>query len=60
MTPTIFHHAGLFNPKILRTIYVNSMWIHATDQNCIKLRPENCGWLFITNGGEEELLESDV
>lgn len=31
--------------KILRTIYVNSMWLHATDQDCLKLRPENCGWL---------------
>lgn len=30
--------------KILRTIYVNSMWLHATDRDCSKLRPENC-WL---------------
>ena len=31
---------------MLRTIYVNSMWLHATDSNCIKLCPENCGWFF--------------
>ena len=30
--------------KILRTIYVNSMWLHATDPHCAKLNPENCGW----------------
>ena len=61
------------------------MWLHATDQDCIKLRPENCGWVLdddvyepigfvgdqtplkiddiaqtMSNGGEEELLESDV
>lgn len=30
--------------KILRTIYVNSMWLNATDSDCTKLRPENCGW----------------
>lgn len=30
--------------KILRTIYINSMWIHATEPNCVKLQPENCGW----------------
>lgn len=34
--------------KILRTIYVNSMWLHATEPNCVKLRPENCGW-FVDN-----------
>ncbi|CAH1099619.1 unnamed protein product [Psylliodes chrysocephalus] len=31
--------------KILRTIYVNSMWLHVTDSDCIKLRPENCSCL---------------
>lgn len=30
--------------KILRTIFVNSMWLHATDPNCVKLDPKNCGW----------------
>ena len=30
--------------KILRTIFVNSMWLHATDPICMKLLPENCGW----------------
>ncbi|XP_050563640.1 uncharacterized protein LOC126913014 [Spodoptera frugiperda] len=30
--------------KILRTIFVNSMWLNATDSNCINLRPENYGW----------------
>lgn len=29
--------------KFLRTINVNSMWLHATDQDCLKLSPENCG-----------------
>lgn len=32
--------------KILRTIFVNSMWLHATDPQCFKLQPENCG-LFV-------------
>ncbi|KAF2891199.1 hypothetical protein ILUMI_14974, partial [Ignelater luminosus] len=32
--------------KILRTIYVNSMYLHATDACCVKLRPEDCGWFF--------------
>ncbi|KAJ8721887.1 hypothetical protein PYW08_004289 [Mythimna loreyi] len=32
--------------KILRTIFVNSMWLHATDPICMKLQPENCGWFF--------------
>ncbi|CAH1111419.1 unnamed protein product [Psylliodes chrysocephalus] len=35
--------------KILRTIYVNSMWLQATDQLCLKLRPENCGWTLENN-----------
>lgn len=30
--------------KILRTIFVNSMWLNATDPCCVKLRPETCGW----------------
>ncbi|XP_049318490.1 uncharacterized protein LOC125780337 isoform X2 [Bactrocera dorsalis] len=30
--------------KILRTIFVNSMWLHATDPECVKLQPETCGW----------------
>lgn len=30
--------------KILRTIFVNSMWLNATDPVCMKLQPENCGW----------------
>lgn len=30
--------------KILRTIYVNSMWLNATDSECAKLNPENYGW----------------
>lgn len=30
--------------KILRTIYVNSMWLHAIDACCVKLKPEDCGW----------------
>lgn len=30
--------------KILRTIFVNSMWLNATDPICVKLQPENCGW----------------
>lgn len=30
--------------KILRTIYVNSMWLNATDPCCAKLQPEACGW----------------
>ena len=30
--------------KVLRTIFVNSMWLNATDPICIKLEPESCGW----------------
>lgn len=30
--------------KIFRTIFVNSMWLHATDSECTKLQLENCGW----------------
>lgn len=30
--------------KILRTIFVNSMWLNATDSECTKLQPEKCGW----------------
>lgn len=32
--------------KILRTIYVNSMWLNATDSTCAKPNPENYGWHF--------------
>lgn len=32
--------------KILRTIFVNSMWLHAMDPQCVQLQPENCGWFF--------------
>lgn len=35
--------------KILRTIYINSMLLHGTDPDCIKLRPENCGWFLEDN-----------
>lgn len=35
--------------KILRTIYVNSMWQHATEPDCVKLCPENCGWFLDNN-----------
>lgn len=31
--------------KILRTIYVTSMWQNATEVNCVKLLPEQCGWI---------------
>ncbi|GBP29533.1 hypothetical protein EVAR_93330_1 [Eumeta japonica] len=31
--------------KILRTIYVNSMWLNATEPNCIQFSAENNGWL---------------
>lgn len=31
--------------KILRTIFVTAMWKNATNQECITLRPEQCGWL---------------
>ena len=30
--------------KVLRTIYVNSMWQNATEANCINFSPEQCGW----------------
>lgn len=30
--------------KILRTIYVNCMWLNATDPICAKLNPVNYGW----------------
>lgn len=31
--------------KILRTVFVNSMWTNATNPVCVKLRPESCGWM---------------
>lgn len=33
--------------KMLRTIFVNSMWTKATDPCCVNLNPENCGWNLI-------------
>ena len=30
--------------KILCTIFVNSMWLNATNPSCIKRHPEDCGW----------------
>ncbi|KAH9635594.1 hypothetical protein HF086_012263 [Spodoptera exigua] len=30
--------------KILQTVFINSMWLNATDPICVKLQPENCGW----------------
>lgn len=32
------------NQKVLRTIFVNSMWLNATEPCCAKLKPESCGW----------------
>ena len=32
--------------KILRTIYVNSMWHYATNSSCVKLNPTDCGWFY--------------
>lgn len=32
--------------KILRTTYVNSMWLNATEPDCVKLQPESYGWFF--------------
>lgn len=33
--------------KILRTIYVNSMWLNATEPNCIQFSAENNGWVIL-------------
>ncbi|CAG4953971.1 unnamed protein product [Parnassius apollo] len=33
--------------KLLRTIFVNSMWLNATEPNCIKFNAENNGWLLL-------------
>lgn len=33
--------------KMLRTIFVNSMWTKATDPCCVNLNPEDCGWTSI-------------
>lgn len=38
--------------KILRSIFVTSMWQNATEKNCIKMNAENCGWK-IVNGNLE-------
>lgn len=35
--------------KMLRTIFVNSIWTNATDPCCVKLNPEDCGWILIEN-----------
>lgn len=31
--------------KLLRTIFVNSMWQNATTPDCIRFKPENNGWI---------------
>lgn len=33
--------------KLLRTIFVNSMWLNAIEPNCIKFSAENNGWLVL-------------
>lgn len=33
--------------KLLRTIFVNSMWLNATEPNCIQFSAENNGWLLL-------------
>ena len=33
--------------KMLRTIFVNSMWLNATEPDCIKFSAENNGWLLL-------------
>jgi len=33
--------------KMLRTIFVNSMWLSATESDCIKFRAENNGWVLL-------------
>ncbi|CAB3249495.1 unnamed protein product [Arctia plantaginis] len=33
--------------KLLRTIFVNSMWLNATESDCIKFSAENNGWLLL-------------
>lgn len=32
------------NQKLLRTIFVSSMWLNATEANCINLNITDCGW----------------
>jgi hypothetical protein len=34
-----------FKQKLLRTIFVNSMWQNATEPDCIKFSAENCDWI---------------
>lgn len=33
--------------KLLRTIFVNSMWLNSTERDCIKFSGENKGWLLL-------------
>lgn len=33
--------------KLVRTIFVNPMWLNATEPNCIKFSAENNGWLLL-------------
>ncbi|CAG5017448.1 unnamed protein product [Parnassius apollo] len=33
--------------KMLRTIFVNYMWLNATEFDCLKFSAENNGWLFL-------------
>lgn len=45
--------------KILRTIYVTSMWQNATEANCVNLSLEECGWTNDNNKIEPFWFESD-
>lgn len=45
--------------KVLRTIFVNSMCLSATDADCIKLNPEECGW-FMENHLKPRWFDGDA
>lgn len=45
--------------KILRTIYITSMWQNATEVNCVNLIPEQCGWTIDNNKIEPLWFEGD-
>ena len=44
LTQIPFHQAENPSNKNFLPIFVNSMWLNATDRFCIKWHPEDCGW----------------
>lgn len=46
--------------KILRTIFICSMWQNATDKNCVKFTADKYGWAVDSNQIEPIWFEGDA